>query len=113
MKTNVRNVLVPRAFSSSAHHTIPCIALAAIGLLTLLLVASESAIAAGPPNSVWTNTFDAPRGLAIGDMAADSAGNVYLAGHFWGRTVVGNVKLASEGEADIFVAKMKSDGKFT
>lgn len=112
MKRNVSNAYIPRAFSARTHHSIPCIALGAIGLLALLFVAGETAIASGAPSFVWTNTFDAPRRLELGGIAADNAGNVYVAGHFEGRSVVGSTRLASEGGTDIFIAKVKSDGEF-
>jgi murein DD-endopeptidase MepM/ murein hydrolase activator NlpD len=112
MKTNLQKVFVPATFSPSTHHAVPCVALAAIGLVTLLFVASEPATAAAPASFAWVKTFDAPRGAVTAGIAADNAGNAYIAGHFWGRVVIGNAKLASEGGADIFVAKMNPDGEF-
>ena len=45
-------------------------------------------------------------------IAVDSKGNNYVSGSFQGRTTFGNTTLTSNGNSDIFVAKVDPTGKF-
>ena len=45
-------------------------------------------------------------------IALDSAGNIYVTGHFEGTAIFGSTSLTSSGDTDIFVAKLDVDGNW-
>lgn len=45
-------------------------------------------------------------------VAADSSGNVYLAGTFQNSAILGSTTLTSAGDDDVFVARLGSSGSF-
>lgn len=61
----------------------------------------------------WAKGFPAATSLSStsigGGVAADSAGNVLLTGHFSGTTNLGGADLTAEG-TDVYVAKLAADG---
>ena len=65
-------------------------------------------------NFLWVkgSEYDQPyssRGL---DIAVDTLGNNYITGSFQGTLVLGNITLISNGENDIFIAKLDTNGNF-
>ena len=44
--------------------------------------------------------------------ALDADGNIYVAGSFWETATFGDTTLISQGESDIYVAKLDRDGNF-
>jgi hypothetical protein len=43
-------------------------------------------------------------------VAVDVHGNVYITGYFWRTATFGNTTLTTQGDADVFVAKLNTDG---
>jgi len=62
----------------------------------------------GSPGSGWALGVG---GLFPNDLAADSAGNVFVVGTFYDTITLGSVTLTSAGKRDVCVAKLDSAGK--
>lgn len=84
-------------------------------LLALLLIGSFFCFSAHAQAPAWQALLTPTPGS--GDpysqgmaTAADSEGNVYLAGFFSGTILLGTTTLTSAGGADVFVAKWSSTG---
>lgn len=61
-------------------------------------------------NLLWArkaggNSYDEGRGIAV-----DSAGNVFITGHFQGTATFTSTNVNSSGESDVFIAKYNSQG---
>ncbi|MDI1432639.1 hypothetical protein [Polyangium sorediatum] len=62
-------------------------------------------------NHLWSKRFGDASGFQGGTGAAlDSAGNVFLTGHFYSTTDFGGGPLTSAGNLDIYVAKLDANG---
>jgi hypothetical protein len=65
--------------------------------------------AAGAP--IWSKSFGSLTTPAVGtSVAVDSAGDILLAGYFRGTLDLGGPSLVSQGDADVFVAKLDAAG---
>jgi hypothetical protein len=62
-------------------------------------------------NLVWASRFGGAEAQVLFGIAADSAGNVVVAGSFRGSIDFGGGPLASAGAGDIYVAKLDPSGK--
>lgn len=66
------------------------------------------------PTGTWLWVKSA--GAAVGDYGnaihADSAGNIWVAGEFFGQVAFGSTTLTSAGSRDIFVAKLSPSGEW-
>ncbi|MBM3866709.1 MAG: hypothetical protein FJ381_12630, partial [Verrucomicrobia bacterium] len=64
---------------------------------------------------LWTRTFGGPGEEEVRGMAQDAAGNVYLAGSFFGEVDfdpgLGVRKLGASGESDLYVTKLSGAGE--
>jgi hypothetical protein len=65
---------------------------------------------AEPGSVLWAKRFGDASIETVGGVALDAAGNIYLAGTFYGGIDFGGGALANAGDADIFVAKLAPDG---
>ena len=75
----------------------------------LLLLSSTQATA---QNHLWSKSFGGA-GIEQGSgIAVDAAGNVVVTGHFNSVMEFGGWRLTSVGDADIFIAKFDSTGKY-
>ncbi|MBL6448710.1 T9SS type A sorting domain-containing protein [Fulvivirga sp. 29W222] len=54
--------------------------------------------------------YSSGNGRVVGKSVYISAGNIYIAGEFTGNSTIGNNTLVSNGQTDIFLAKMDLDG---
>lgn len=61
-------------------------------------------------NLVWAKRYGDVRNDEGNSIATDPAGNVYIAGRFVTEMDFGKIVLKSEGETDIFIAKLDTDG---
>jgi hypothetical protein len=62
-------------------------------------------------NSLWARRFGDAFPERCSGVAADSAGNVLLAGHFWNAIDFGGGVLSSAGMNDLFLAKLDASGQ--
>jgi hypothetical protein len=58
----------------------------------------------------WVKRFGGTSSDSLNSMAADTNGNIYLAGQFSGSIIFGATTLASSGSSDGFVAKLNASG---
>jgi hypothetical protein len=65
-------------------------------------------------NGVWQWAVSAGGSQAdyVHDIAADTEGNTYITGDFEGTAQFGDTTLTSQGDADIFVAKLDTNGNW-
>lgn len=63
-------------------------------------------------NWQWAVAFGGTGPDSGSDIALDAAGNIYVTGYFSGTVSFGIVGLTSNGEKDLFVAKLNSNGYF-
>lgn len=62
-------------------------------------------------NLLWATSFGGSGDDETGGIALDGEGNAYIVGRFSGTASFGGVSLTSSGGADIFIAKVDSNGK--
>jgi len=72
------------------------------------LTGSGSFVGKLSQNLVWQSVY-AIDGYAY-DVAVDNQGNCYVIGYFLGTATFGNTTLTSEGDHDIYIAKLASNG---
>jgi len=69
-------------------------------------------------NSMLTATSSGPSApvrralMEPNSLDVDTAGNIYVAGHFTGTVALGSDELVSNGDVDAFVAQLNGDGQF-
>jgi hypothetical protein len=80
--------------------------IAAAGSMNFFVAAFD---AQGKP--LWSKGFGGPQGGGLNGLAVDAAGNVVIAGAYYGTIDLGGGPLSSAGDSDIFVAKLDSAGK--
>lgn len=86
-------------------------------LLLLLLLNPLVAQADSPPTFAWVRQASSMAAggnsgeVQIADIAADSAGEIYLTGWFYGAAVFGTTTLLDADLADMFLAKYSSSGQ--
>lgn len=61
-------------------------------------------------NWLWAVAAGGSMGARGSALALDSEGNLYISGHFYDTITIGTTTLISSGSADIFVAKLNSNG---
>lgn len=65
---------------------------------------------------LWAKTFGGTQNDVGLSLALDASGNIYIAGHFFGSTDfdpgAGVTTLTSNGDRDVFILKLDSDGEF-
>ena len=70
----------------------------------------------GTGNLVWAQVLGPQSGLEGKHLKVDESGNVYLTGAFWGTVDFdpgpASVNINSEGDLDIFIQKIDTDGNF-
>jgi hypothetical protein len=59
-------------------------------------------------NTLWAKRFGDAKGGIVAGVAADSNGNVIIAGHMMGSIAFGGAALPNAGASDIFIAKLNS-----
>jgi hypothetical protein len=84
--------------------------------ITLLLFLISQILFAQPPTYEWTKIYGAG-GFDFGlSVDHDASGNVYTAGYFSGNVDFdpgpSSFRLISEGESDIFIQKLDTNGNF-
>lgn len=84
-----------------------CISLA---LLAGFVELPFSARAELPPSVIWANRAGGPLPDSAKAIAADSAGNLYVAGVFSGTVAFGSTTLTAPAGSDLFLAKLSTNG---
>jgi len=60
--------------------------------------------------TAWAKSFGGTNDQYANVLAVDAAGNIYVAGFFFGQITIGQTTLTSRGQQDIFIAKLQDDG---
>lgn len=122
------NHLWSRSFGDAGYQAIPSVAIDASGEIVLAGTLIGTCDFGGGPlvdagggdvfiakftadgAHVWSRRFGDANMQTAGALAVDAAGNVVIAGSFWGTTDFGGGPLVSAGNADVFVASFDADG---
>ena len=79
-------------------------------LFTVLIITTYTF--AQTPEWLWAISAGGDESDYCSAISTDAEGNVYVIGYFWETASFGSFNLISNGERDIFIAKMDSDGNW-
>jgi hypothetical protein len=68
--------------------------------------------ASGPVAFKWAISAGGYSSDHCNDMAVDSAGKIYITGHYYHTTTFGTTTLSSRGSEDVLVAKLDGKGRY-
>ncbi len=77
----------------------------ALSVICFLLLAQD-------PEWIWARITGGDENHYVTSICNDFSGNVYITGRFKWNTTIGNSNLITDGDYDIFVAKLDAEGNF-
>ena len=79
-------------------------------ILTVLIITNYTF--AQTPEWLWAESAGGDESDYCFAISTDTGGNIYIIGYFWETASFGSFNLISNGERDIFIAKIDSDGSW-